>query len=309
MECLEKNPGIFYNRLLWDIAFERNEIDERHRLSAFLESGYINRAFKENFRRAVSRLEETKRVRIEKRKITDLDEAFNYFPYHTDRLDILQLRNNLLPTLREYILEEKPRKFGSPKIEEKLIEEIKKDQKYNILRSKWIAIEKKILTVLDPEKQSHDKWMQLLIRGRYLFASDSISHHRSLTDLHNVLLRSTTDDRVEEIGILDEIRNLMRFAFDWDKWKLGEIKAVYYDLAHFGKYGKERLKDDVKDALLRKQEQLIVSLPNHQEPKSIVTARGRSWGHIGPRKYSEYLDKLITRQILREQKILFAVNG
>lgn len=303
LDHLTSVPSVFYNQLLWDLSFERNEIRGRSKLSPHIEKGIIRKSFKENFRRSVESLENGKILTIEKRILTNINEAFEYFPYHTERLEIHQLRLTLLPILREYIIEENPHKFGDSKIEEELISHLKEDPDYMKIKEAWNRIEKKIVTSLDAESPLYDTWVQILVRGRYLFLSASIHHKASFVRLYSSLYKSNNGVMNLESEILNHIKELIANVFDNNEWKLGKAKSVYYDMANMRQYAKDSLKDNVKEYLLNKSGDIIKSLPGHKEPEKVVIS-GISW--FGSREpiYSDYLNHLITRQILRKQKIL-----
>jgi hypothetical protein len=305
LECVGDSTPIFYRQLLWKIALERDEIEKSTKLCSHLEFGTIKKSFKENFRRSVNSLEKSKRIEIEAHKLTEIEDAFRYFPYHTDRLEIYELRKFLLPVLREYILKENPHRFGNSKIEEKQLSEIKKDQKYIDIQNQWIDIEKRLISILYKESPLYNNWLQILVRGRCLFISDSIAYHKSFVTLYKSLLNSMSIEMHYEMETLILINELMNVAFDKEKWKLGEIKSIYYEISNMTKYRKEYLKDEVKDYLREAEKDFVTLLPDHKEPqRSTVGPRKIIFGHWGKVEYSKYMDMLITRQILRKQKII-----
>jgi hypothetical protein len=303
LDYLRNHPSVFYNQLLWDLAFERKEIQGRSTLSPHIEQGIINKSFKNNFFRSIESLAESKIVNIEKRVLTKIDEAFEYFPYHTDRLEIHQLRLALLPVLREYIIEENPHKFGSAKIEEELISRIQADPSYSTTKDAWESIEKEIIAILDTESPLYDSWIQILVRGRYLFLSAPIQYKASFKQLYLSLNKEIGDTGDREGEILKHIRELITLVFDNDLWKLGKTKAIYYDMANMKQYHRDSLKDDVKKYLALKRSDIVQSLPGHKEPGR-HTVRGVSYFGSREPTYSDYLDHLLTRQILRKQKII-----
>lgn len=303
LEHLKINNCIFYNQLLWEIAFERKEIEGEPPLSSHIEKGIIKKSFKENFRRSIQTLKEKEIINIEKRKLSDINEAFEYFPYHTERLEILQLRKALLPVVKEYIENEKPQKFGDSKIEEEIIAHIKKKPAYLALKTEWNKIEKEIIAILDPETPLHDTWIQILIRGRYLFASDSVSFNASFIRLYRLLKKNIDDTMNRESEILAHIRTLIQNAFDNNMWKIGKAKSVYYDFANMKQFSKDSLKDNIKKYLLDKSADIVTSLPGHKN-EEYFSEGGIRWHLPNDIRYSNYMDQIITRQILRNQKII-----
>ncbi|HUN54439.1 MAG TPA: hypothetical protein VMU29_04720 [Smithella sp.] len=303
LEHLKSTDRIFYNQLLWKIAFERNEIKEEPPLSPHIEKGIIKKSFKENFRRSIQNLKEKEIINIEKRKLTDIDEAFEYFPYHTERLEIHQLRKALLPVVKEYIENEKPQKFGDAKIEEEIIAHIEKTPACHALKTAWNKIEKKIIAILDPEAPLHDTWIQILIRGRYLFASDSIPYRASFVRLYRFLNKNINNTMDRENEALTYIRALITKAFDNNMWKIGKAKSVYYDFANMKQFSKDSLKDNIREYLLDKSGDIVTSLPGYKNHNQ-SSDHELSWHFHDPIQYSDYMDQIITRQILKNQKII-----
>lgn len=303
LDRLKSSSPIFYNQLLWEIAFERDEIETKSKLSPHIEKGTIRKSFKENFRRSIKSLEDNKVIIVEKRKLTDIDDAFRYFPYHTEQLEIYQLRQALLPSLKDYIIEENPQKFGDSKIENELILRLKDRPELEAIKAVWRKIEREIISILDVDSPSYDIWIQILVRGRYLFLSKSIDYKRSFVSLYANLKKRTDVTVKRESEILTHIKEFIENSFDKSMWNLGKTKSVYYSMANMRQYSKDSLNDDVKSYLLDKRAEIVKTLPDHKEPKKL-SGRGIAWGNLGHVKYSDYMDQIITRQILRNQKII-----
>lgn len=295
--------SIFYNQLLWEIASERKEIQEEPSLSPHIEKGAIKRSFKENFRRSIQNLLDKEIIIIEKRKLTDINEAFEYFPYHTERLEIYQLRKALLPVVKEYISNKNPQKFGDSKIEEEIILRIKKTPDYLNLKNSWNKIEKEIISILDPEAPLHDIWIQILIRGRYLFVSDSVNYSTSFVRLCRILNKKINITMDRECEILTQIKALVLSAFDNTMWRIGKAKSVYYDIANMRQFHRDSLKDNIKEYLLEKSGEIVSSLPGYKN-REYFSEGGVKWHLLGDITYSNYMDQIITRQILKNQKII-----
>jgi len=301
---------IFHRTLLWQIGFQRNEIEIEGKLCSEIEKGHLRNSFKENFRRAVQKLGETGRIEIREEKITDLDYAFDYFPYHTGYLEIHQLRKKLLPTIKEYIKENNPKRFWYSEIEENQISKIRKTEKFLGARRHWRSIQKNIISILNSgDTDMFDQWLQCLIRGRYLFSKRTVSHSKSLVLIYNTL-ESQENMTTIESNTLKRLKTLIQSTFDKANWKLGELKSIYYKIANFQRQYRDTLSEEVKDYLRSKHEALILSLPGHEEPPPPIEYKTRIGKRNGvmrmpqleKRRYSDYLDKLITKQILKNQR-------
>lgn len=302
-----QDSSTYQNILLWKIASERAEIEKGKEIYPGLNEGSIHRSFVENYRRAIISLDDNGIIKIKKQKIVAVDEAFDYFPYHTIDLYIHQLRTLLLPTIREYIKEKNPRRFWHCEIEENQIERRKKTRKYKIAQGKWDVIEKNIISILhNTNTNVMDLWLQLLVRGKYLFSDTSIHHNRSFVDLYRLF--SEQDDLSRKgIETAKKIKELINLTFSKREWELGEMKSALYKITEMKKFFSDSLNDEIKDHLWRKHKDLLITLHDHKEPKPVTTKRGMTFGWPGERKYSKDLDKLITKQIFRKQNLIQAV--
>jgi len=307
----EHKSFIPQRKVLWEIAREIDKIEITGELSngelrSGIPTGSVKRSLEESFRIAVKSLGENGSIEIKKAKFINLDEAFDYFPYHTSNLEISCLRQKLLPTIIEYIKEEKPRRFGSSEIEEKQIAEILNTEKYKEAGRQWNAIQKEIISILHRgDTDIVDQWIQCLVRGRYLFVDEKIAYSRSFTLIYRNLEKQE-NKTTAELNALISLKNLIRFVFDKTDWKIGRLKSVLYGMGKFEKHQKDTLDDEVKYDLLKKHEALITALPGHVEPEK-PKGRGMAWGHVGKeRRYSEYLNKLLTKQILKRHRLIKA---
>jgi vacuolar-type H+-ATPase subunit F/Vma7 len=91
-----------------------------------------------------------------------------------------------------------------------------------------------------------------------------------------------------------------------------ELKSVYYGIANFRQGYSENLKTEVKQYLREKHKDLIISLPGHEEPPSLKASTDK-WvrrlhrdSYMKNIEYSKFLDKLLTRQILKAHRQLRA---
>lgn len=304
----EKDSYVFQRLVLWEIASERGEIKTNGFLCQGIERGFIKKSFRENFRRAAKRLEETGQIEIRNQKITDLDEALKYFPHHTSDLEIHQLRKKLIPTIMEFVKEEKPQKSWHFDIEENQLSKLKRMQKFRDSKQLWKKIQKNILLVLNSgETDAFDEWLECLVRGRHLFLGKKFTHSRFLMTFYTRLDGQDEKTSLEQ-ETLTLLKNLIDSTFNKDDWKIRDLKMVYYGVADFQQGYSERLKRVVKHFLREKHRDLIFSLPGHEEPsppkkpmspmlKGIYQDR-----YMKDIKYSEYLDKILTRQILKAQR-------
>jgi hypothetical protein len=315
LETLKNHNSIVFQRtLLWQIACDRDEIEITGQLCPDIETGKLKKSFMENFRRAVQRLGETGRIEIKDERLTSLEVAFEYFPNQTSDLEIYHLRKRLLPTVRDYIIEKKPKRFWHSEIEENQISKIRKAEQFTKARRNWKRIQKEIISILD-SRDTHmfDHWLQCLIRGRYLFVKRSISHSKPLVSIYTVL-QNEQDKTPKELDVLSKLKELMVAVFDKTDWKIGELKGIYYKIANFQTGRSDSLDSEVKRYLYERHRKLITSLPGHKEPPTLENCESK-FGKVSripyrfrdEIRYSKYLDKLLTKQILKHQRMIKAI--
>ena len=292
---------IFKNVILWDLAVQRSEIININKISKELTTGIIKKSFQENFRRATNRLIENGKIIAEKRKITAITEAFQNFPYLTPDLEIFTLRKKLLPSVFKYIQSHRfSPKFGKSKIEEEIAKKLSKNDKRKIL-DKWAAIEREIALIMSGCHHSRfELWLNFVSRGRNIFTNSGPKSSWAMMEICS-RLRKNKGLNQNEIKTLAEIENLMHTYFADVEWDLGECKKFYYSISDMSKGSSGRLNDEVKRYLHDKHQNFVESLPDHKSPKSHkITVKGKGkWMRYGQHQYSPLLDKLLTKQILR----------
>lgn len=303
LSLLPKNHTfVFKNLILWDLAFQRSEIININKITEELTLGIIKKSFQENFRRAVNSLIENGKIIAEKRKMTDVSEAFQNFPYLTPNLEINMLRKKLLPSVLEYI--QGPRfkpKFGKGKIEEEIAKKLRKEEKHQLLE-KWFIIERKIAIVLSEcEDNRFEMWLNCVARGRNIFTNSGPKSSLSMTSIISKLKKERGLYQNELVTLAD-IENIMNNHFANAEWDIGECKKIYYAISDMSKGSKGKIDDELKRYLHDKHQDFIESLPEHKSPKKHqIKIKGKTkWMRYGQHHYGPLLDKILTKQILRQ---------
>lgn len=256
----------FQRTVLWELADDRNEIVKTGSLCSGIETGYIKKSFSENFRRAIKRLAEDKKIEIKDEKLTDLDEALAYFPYHTSQLEIHQLRKKLIPSIMDYINEKDPRRYWYFDVEKKQISMTKGADHFRRSISIWNRLQEKILIILkDRDTNQFDLWLECLVRGRHLFCQKKFKHPKPLINFYDDLDENVSKTAIE-LEALQLLKELIESTFDREDWDIGDLKSVYYGIADFQKGYSDNLSSKVKHYLRDKHRELITSLPDHDEP-------------------------------------------
>jgi hypothetical protein len=292
----EKSPR-FQRELLWDIAFQRNGIKKDDHKWGTIEIGQIDRSFIESFRRAVKSLNDSKRIMISKKNFTDLDEMLNFLPFLTTRLESYSLCKILLPDIKGFISEKKP---GVPnKIDFEYYQVSESRKELPGLRKTWNELQRKIgLLFLSLEGPRIDTWLNIILRGRYLFSGRKEAFKTPLLALIR-RLESSTDLTAEETEVVNSLRSLNDSLSVGLNWKIGKLKSVLYGFCDASQYQKVRVKDELKKYLFERNQNLLKLLPGHESQiNPFFPSRDMNV------RYSAALDDLINRHIFRKQMIL-----
>ncbi len=293
LDTLHSNPSIlplFQNRVLWEIALARNGV---HRTgitfgstTSIIEEGQVRKSFEINFRRAVKSLAKSGKIVLTKKRITDLNEILLHLPYLTNKLQVFQIRQNLIPTVREFISEGKSsiadKNFDPFEYQLKLLKKENIDE-YNELLEGWKRIEQKILKLpQNVESERFDQWLDVLLWGRYHFRS----RKRKIISTPSVNSKTQQEERVAEL-----IMNLTDRVKAYDYFKIGDVKTILYALFTAPRHGRIIIKDELKDYLFKKRGDLLKALPGHK-------------GSFHHTQYSPLLELLFNRHIFRELSFL-----
>jgi hypothetical protein len=288
-----------YHALRWDIAGDRGVIEMTGLLCPKIETGYIKRSFIQTFQRAIKRLGETGQIEIEDDRVTNLDEALGHFPYHTCKLELRQLRKELLPSIAEYI-HDMQEPSSSNDVEKVQLSKLRmaQDERFTNAREMWKEIQKTILLMLKHrDTDMHDEWLLCLVRGRYLFLENKLGHPKLLVTFCDDLQRQKEKTEIEE-RIVGQLRRLIDLTFTKGNW---ELRNAYNEIHHFMKDYRENLKCEVKHYLREKHKDLIISLPGHEEPEDTI------YPDMEGIRYSGYLDELVTRKIFQKHRRIKAL--
>jgi hypothetical protein len=281
---------VSYHALRWRIADDRRGITRTGLLCPGIETGYTKGSFEYNFKRAVERLREAGHIKVNGHKLVDLDEALNYFPCYTRRLEIHQLRKKLLPSIAEYVhdLHELSPYTDIEKRELSKLSQMH-PQKFIDATEKWKDIQKNILAMLKQRQTDmYDDWLLCLVRGCHLFLKNRMGHPKLLMTFCDNLNSEQENTEIEKATV-GQLRTLIDLVFNKQTW---ELKNAYYEIVHFMKGGRVGLELEVKTYLRERHKNLVISLPGHEEVEDTA------YSDMDRTRYSGYLDKLLTRSVL-----------
>ena len=300
---VEINSPIYQRELMWQLAFDRGAIMKTGTAWNDIEEGSITASFKENFRRAIRSLDEQHAIIIKKQYFSNIFFLIDSLPYLTSRLECYLLSLKLIPSIKKYAQIENEKK-GRIQYETFTIQHLDKNKfaKYSDL---WEAIEESILNLLYAERTKFlrfDRWLNIQMRGRYLFKRRKEGFDSTLQNQIAVLaeIANLTPD---ETSILILLQDLISLLSKEDTWQKGTVKDVLYTFFNATKHAKHAL---MKDFLFEAHTDLLSSLPSHVEPKRDGRFRV---GFPFERKYSPLLDKIINKHILRQQSYIYAAGS
>lgn len=283
--------------LLWKLAFARDEISKDYEKWGDIEKGRIRKSFIENFRRAIKSLNDSGEILISKNKFETLEDLLVFLPYLTPRLELQQLSKKLLPTIKEFAKENNTSFSTKIDFESYQANQLKKDENvFQSYQNAWNIIEEKILQfLLNAGSVRNDIWLNILLRGRFLFKNRREEYKTPLFILVRKLSTGISPGEIEIYGLLQDL--ISRLS-DNPYWKIGQIKGNLYNFFHAEMFFAGRLSEELKYFLFEKHSALLKSLPGHNEPDESIYF-GRVADHF--RKFSPLLDQLINRHVLRPQ--------
>lgn len=284
---------ILFNKLLWNLAHAQNGISCQGKYG-FLRAGRISRSFEESFRRAVRGLHENELITVTKRKFNDLDEAIDCLPYVTSNLQLHELRMGVKAEILDYLL------TGGAKdvdvdFESYTVAKIKKGDPsaFFELEKEWEDIEQGVIFRLSQNSTCLDEWLNVLVRGRSLFAKRKLDFKKPLYALHASL--KAHDESECSLEILSKILVLLERISSYESWRMGAIKQDLYKALKANV-----VTDELKHYLFKKHGDDFVSLPKHKEPLKKGGFSALSFN----RKYDPILNKLVDRQLLKNHSYL-----
>lgn len=307
LDNLTSSP-IYQNELYWKIA----QSDPRRLVPCASASpalnSVINKSFLENFRRAIKRLIEEKVIQVEKKEFRTFEEIVQYYPYLTSEYAILNLRKSLLPHIATLIQEKPGSKIVSTDIENHQVDNLKEQdgKKFKQLRSDWIDLRGQIIEHLHKNNpESVTSWICLLARGELLFNASSRNFEDSFIAHFNTIKKTANQDS----QLIVNIRAFIKTYFDENHWKVGSLKGRLYEhvVDFTTTLGKSALKPEAKEYLLGKARDVIIKLPEHEEPPVVPeNKKGTPECLFNDKKrvFSPILDSLIKRDVFKSHTFI-----
>jgi hypothetical protein len=173
--------------------------------------------------------------------------------------------------------------------------------RFKTLKRDWTIIQALILTQIATDDSHLDRWLDILVRGRFLFSQRKTDFKRPLHLLFDTL--KDLDVSTAVAGIYKKLSELIDGLSTYETWGMGEIKLNIYKMLHISSNtGKSELKEDAKHFFFNKHQEDFITLPDHKEPTSKRLGR---INFIDPkRKYDPIMDQIVDRQLFKHHMYL-----
>lgn len=266
-----------FNQLCWTTAARVDAADVAG----------LPRSFYASFQRGVSQLEARGIVSTTQRKLIDLTEVSNYYPYRPRERAILEMRKRLLPQIANYV-ERRPSKvkFDYADTERRHVK-LLTPERLQAARETWNDVEDRTLIRMSSAKHEHRANMCLLVaKGREVFGLLRGELATTLWSYVNVLHSSFPDLRLEETYWNLFPRDVLAPLF---------LKTRLYPAISAGNSGASEVQRDFKEFLFKYDADFLRSLPGHIEPSG--RRRGTLAVLYDGRRFSSLLNRLVNRDV------------
>ena len=298
LDTLQEQDGpILRNKLQWKLAFQNdNVVKTREHCKEILE-GYIEDPYIKSFQRALKGLRENGKISVQERKLRDIDDFIDHFPFKTVYLDILMLRKELLPLVKSFINSPyRGSQYTKGDNELYVLEQIKKESpsKFRRYATAWKKIENRILDLL-VRQNPHEKkrWTSLLIKGRQLFLDTRAQYRMAFHFIIEKIEKYQEPMSETEMKLLVDIKQYTRKVFRPEVMQYSKLKSQLHLVAYFSERTKIGLKEDIKMYFLAERPEIVENLPEHHQAKNHEMF-GKFPLSFSP-SFSPILDKLIDR--------------
>jgi len=298
-EIHDSGGSISENSLIWKLAEREDKITISH-TEGSLRFGFIESSFLKSINRAIISLSEEEGIIREKRKLLNIDELITYYPFKTTKLEILGLRQTLLPALKDYILKEHLAKYRLYQIEEFIIDKFISSNKelFEEAVLDWRKIEAILINMLIKAPIiERDFLILILIRGYQLIIdrNRSLEYKRPFSFLidkiHDILRESIKEDKLLLAKTLKEFYS--KYFKQTDINHIG-MKSQLHEVVYFTG-SPPSLKEKAKKELYTRCRPYVKGLPGHKEPEEKVGKMVQYATHVEP-TYSPFLNKLVDKQ-------------
>ena len=289
------------NKLFWMLARSNDKVIVTETLCEDIDEGYIENSFSKSFQRALKRLVDEKMVSVQKRRLMNIQEFIEYYPFKTSKLEIFLLRKILLPFVKTYLEGPYSRvPYTVADNELFILDKIKNEFPKRIKRYtlNWRKKEKRIISLLARyDLDSRSQWISLMIKGRQLFLDNRVKYGKAFHVIIKKIGEADEFNNEVEYELYEEINKFKKKVFKPEIMKHSKLKSQLHLIAYFSERTKSGLKDEIKQHFLDEQPEIIENLPDYHQPE------GRGFTRFPP-TFSPILDKLIDRHVFSNFEFL-----
>jgi len=291
------------NQVVWQIAKKEKKIAIKNRwINSPVQEGIIDSSFYKGTLRAIKLLVKNGVILADRRKLNDIEDLVAFYPYKSPRLEIFNLRCDLLPVLKEYILDHRDLlRYGLADNEEFVLNNLASSQKktFEEATREWYELENLITSLLGKTSLPtiRTSLIDIIIKGRELFVykNKRLIFTKSFISIIKSYKQYCSNNKYNEDSFL--LNTLSEFYcryFESTNIEHARMKSQLYTIANLSKRLNPSIKLEIKSELRKLCPFYIKNLPGHTEPEKIHKG-GTSWySHLEP-EYSYLLDKLIDR--------------
>lgn len=290
------SPGIWTpsNVLQWQLAGATSDLSD---------------AFANSFGRALNLLERDEVIRIHQRGLMSFGEAIDVFPSRSRSLEVMTLRQRLLPLLAKF----QPQRpgYGLADNERHVLETENnlrwREERWRTITAGWTQLENELYVLLGAKAAPRHLLVDVITRGRDLFSRSSpITHRAPLGPMLKKLIHAYRNAAKAEPPVLGRLMRYYAEHVPRDARVSARLLSKLLDVAEVASRGADTIRREAAKFLLSRDPTYIRSLPGHSEPQPSRPFRGAASWNQDP-IFSPLLNKLLTKEVLSEFRFVTAI--
>jgi hypothetical protein len=243
-------------------SFEAMRWEVYHRLGHPIlpAGGALPTKWNTSFRRALDNLAEgaAKRLTLEVRHLSGLDECIRHYPGKTLKVDVYRLRRALLPVLSDWAEGRGPGPRYTMADNERFHLGGLADDALESLQMVWRTIEPKLIERLGSlSLEARNTLFLCLAKGKSLFESMSIQSGKSFVEL----ARECIGEQIVQGDSAEKLDSLCGQFLSVRTAGFLQLKSYVHAFANVPKHRRCRLKDETLEQLYRVQPEVLEVLP------------------------------------------------
>ncbi len=298
-----REQPVLRNKMLWELANHNRSITLKGNYCDSIGRGNIDSNFIKSFSRAILKLEDFEKIQISEEKFRNIEDVIQLYPYKTTKVEILQLRKNLLPYLKKYFSDSYLPPYGGSRYsiaenEIHILQMIKSTEPnfYNKACAQWQKLENRIILILPKHISSKKKlWLNTLIRGRQLFLDKNIKSTYSFDSLCIELKDKIRKFSQNESNLAKKIIKFKDKIIPREVRDHHRLKSKLHTIVFLNGTSTPKLKPEFKKYLLKEEPNIIKSMPKFFSNEDEKKGKRLHFHH--QTNFDPTLDKLIDQYI------------